>query len=134
MDSGLKEYRRRAGTTVTAAQLNLDTDGLVYRKWGAVQRASAGDWLVNGPGGGAHTVARDVFERTYRMVRPGLYEKVTSVWARPADSAGAIPTREGETHYEAGDMLVYNDPEELDGYAMSAGAFGKLYEPVGEDP
>ena len=130
MANELTEYRRRADTPVTAAQLNLDTDGLEYRKWGAVQRASPGDWLVNGPDGAAHTVARDVFERTYRMIRPGQYRKVTSVWARPAESDGAIRTKEGETHYVAGDMLVYNDPEGLDGYAMGAESFDRLYEPV----
>jgi hypothetical protein len=131
MASQLREYRRRDGTPVTAAQLDLDMDGLEYRKWGGIQRASRGDWLVNRQDE-AYTVARDVFERTYRMIRPGLYEKVTSVWARPAESSGSIRTQEGETRYEVGDMLVYNDPEGGDGYAMTAQRFAELYEPVRE--
>lgn len=133
MASDLKEYRRRDRTPVTAVQLNLDTDGFTYRKWGAVQRASAGDWLVNRQGE-AYTVEREVFERTYRLVRPGLYEKVSHVWARKAEADGVIRTREGETHYAAGDVIVFNDPGGRDGYAMSAEEFAGLYEPAGADP
>lgn len=102
-------------------------DSFTYRKWGGVQTATAGDWLVNREGE-AYTIDREVFERTYSMVSPGLYEKVTSVWARAAESDGVIPTREGETHYTAGDMIVFNDPEGRDGYAMSAETFSKLYD------
>lgn len=130
MANELREYRRRADTGVTAVQLNLDMDGLEYRKWGAVQRASSGDWLLNGPDGEAYTVPRDTFERTYRMVQPGLYRKVASVWARPAESDGAIQTKEGETRYVAGDMLVYTDSEGTDGYAMPAETFEQRYEPA----
>ena len=104
-------------------------DGFTYRKWGGVQTASAGDWLVNRQDE-AYTVAREVFERTYRMISPGLYEKVSSVWARVAESDGAIATQEGETHYQAGDMIVFNDPEGRDGYAMTVETFAKLYEPA----
>ena len=101
-----REYRRRRETPVTATQLSLDTDGFTYRKWGGVQTASAGDWLVN-RGGEAYTVERRVFERTYRLISPGLYEKVTPVWARVAEADGVISTKEGETHYGAGDMIVF---------------------------
>ena len=106
-------------------------ENLTYRKWGGVQAAAPGDWLVNREGE-AYTIDREVFERTYSMVSPGLYEKVKSVWARAAESDGAIPTKEGETHYEVGDMLVFNDPEGHDGYAMRAETFSKLYELGGE--
>ena len=125
--SELQEYRRRVHTTVCAAQLDLDMDGFTYRKWGGVQTAAAGDWLVNREGE-AYTVDREVFERTYSMISPGVYEKVTSVWARPAASDGVIVTKEGETHYVAGDMIVYNDASGRDGWAMSAESFSELYE------
>jgi hypothetical protein len=63
------------------------------------------------------------------MVRPGLYEKIAPVWARPAEADGVIATKEGETRYRAGDMIVYNDPEGIDGWAMSSETFETLYEP-----
>ena len=127
----LRPYRRRDRTPVTATQLNLDTDGLAYRKWGGVQTASAGDWLVNREGE-AYTVEREVFARTYRMISPGLYEKVTPVWARVAESEGTISTKEGETSYVAGDMIVCNDPNGGDGYAMKPETFADLYDPADE--
>ena len=130
--SGLREYRRRDNTLISAAQLALDMDGLTYRKWGGVQTAGPGDWLVNREGE-AYTIDREVFKRTYSMVSPGLYQKVTSVWARAAESDGVIPTKEGETHYAAGDMIVFNDPEGQDGYAMSSETFSKLYVACEED-
>ena len=128
--SDLRKYRRRADTWVTAVQLDLDTDGFTYQKWGGVQTASAGDWLINN-GGDVYTVERDTFDRTYRMVSPGVYVKAQPVWARVADVDGRIRTKEGETHYQAGDMVVFNDPDERDGYAMSAETFERLYEPAG---
>lgn len=127
----LREYRRRPGTTVTAVKLDLDTEGFTYRKWGGLQRCRAGDWIVEGGRGGVHTVAGHVFERTYRRVRQGVYEKVGAVWAERASEAGAIKTLEGETRYEAGYWLVYNDPDREDGWAMSDETFQSTYEPVG---
>lgn len=124
--SNLGKYLRRDNTPVTAVQLDLDLERFTYRKWGGVQTASAGDWLVNNDGD-VYTVDRESFEHSYRQVSPGIYKKFAPVWARRAGTAGKMPTREGETRYEAGDMLVFNDPEERDGYAMSAETFGKLY-------
>lgn len=128
--TALRPYRRCDRTPVTATQLDLDMDTLTYRKWGGVQTAQPGDWLVN-RGDEAYTVQREVFARTYRMVRPGLYEKVTSVWARAAESDGVITTKEGETRYVAGDMIVFNNPDGGDGYAMAPDTFAELYEPAG---
>ena len=45
-----------------------------------------------------------------------------------AGSAGSIKTKEGETHYLAGDYLVYNNPDHSDGYAVSAEKFDAIYE------
>lgn len=129
MMNNLREYRRRDRTPVTATRLDLDMDGFTYWKWGGVQTASPGDWLVNREDE-AYTVEREVFERTYRMISPGVYEKATPVWARVAESDGTIPTKEGETHYTAGDMIVFNDPQGRDGYAMISETFAELYEPV----
>lgn len=126
----LRTYVRRSGTPVIAVQLDLDTDGFRYRKWGGVQTAAPGDWLVNN-GGDVYTVARKTFERTYRMVSPGLYEKTQRIWARAAEADGKIQTKEGETHYRAGDMIIFNDEEQQDGYAMKTETFAKLYEPAG---
>jgi hypothetical protein len=122
----MQSYRRKEHTAVTAVRLNLDTDGLTYRKWGAVQVAKPGDWVVN-RGEDAYTVDAEVFERTYRPLSPGVYEKTSRVWARRAETAGVMPTREGSTVYQAGDYLVYNDPEEKDGYGMSSAKFESLY-------
>ena len=127
--SELHPYQRRDRTPVTATQLDLDMDGLTYRKGGATQTAAPGDWLVNREGE-AYTVEREVFARTYSMISPGLYEKVTPVWAHIAESDGAISTKEGETNYVAGDMIVFNDPDGGDGYAMKPETFADLYEPA----
>ena len=126
MVSRLRKYVRRDGTPVTAVQLDLDTDGFTYRKWGGVQSASRGDWLVNN-GGDVYTVERETFERTYQNVSSGEYVKVQPIWARKADDDGKIQTKEGETSYKAGDMIVFNDEDEIDGYAMAVKSFNRLY-------
>ncbi len=112
-----------------AVQLALDTDGFTYRKWGAVQRCKPGDWIVNNAGD-VYTVDRDTFERTYRAEGPGMYVKIAPVWAEVAERDGAIRTKEGETHYKAGAFLVFNDEEGLDGYAVEAASFERMYRPA----
>jgi hypothetical protein len=59
-----------------------------------------------------------------------VYEKVSRVWAAVADEDGVVATQEGETHYRAGDVLVFNDSAGEDGYAMSRDKFDELYEPL----
>jgi len=124
----LREYRRRERTTITAVRLDLETEGFTYQKWGGTQRCKAGDWIVDNAGD-TYTIDAEVFANTYRKVGPGVYEKVATVWAQRAESAGVIRTKEGSTEYEAGDVLVYNDAERRDGYAMKAETFDSLYEP-----
>jgi len=114
---------------VTAVQIDLDTPGFAYRKWGAEQRCKRRDWIVDNDGD-VYTVDADVFARTYRRVSQGLYVKITPVWAEVADSAGAIPTKEGESHYEKGDYLVFNEEGGGDGYCMTAQKFEATYEPA----
>jgi hypothetical protein len=72
---------------------------------------------------------RESFARTYRETGPGTCVKVTPVWAEVARTAGEVRTKEGATHYEAGDSLVYNEPDGGDGYAVSKDAFERMYEP-----
>ena len=44
----------------------------------------------------------------------------TAVWAEVAAVGGAIQTKEGMSHYKAGDYLVYNEEDGTDGYCMTA--------------
>lgn len=122
-----RKWNRKSGTNVTAVRLDLDTDGFTYQKWGGSQRCKAGDWLLNNAGE-VYTVDATSFEATYRQVSPGVYTKSAPVWARLAGEAGSIETKEGFSSYEAGDMLVFNDEQQADGYAISLDKFQSLYE------
>jgi hypothetical protein len=123
-----QRFRRRPDQAVTAVRLSLDFDGFVYRKWGNVQHASRGDWLVENAGD-VYTVAAETFARTYQEVAPGRWAKVTPVWAERAATGGSIATQEGRTDYRAGDWLVYNAEDGGDAYAITAPKFDQLYEP-----
>lgn len=123
-----QRYQRRPEQAVAAVQLNLDTDGLHYRKWGNEQTAKPGDWLVDN-GGDVYTVDAESFALTYRAVGRGAYIKTAPVWAEQAESAGSVQTKEGATAYAAGDWLVSNQEDGSDAYAVSAEKFEQLYEP-----
>src|SRR3974377_970105 len=105
--SGRLKYVKRVRQAVAAGQLALETEGFTYLKWGGVQRCKAGDWVVDNQGD-VYTVDRETCERTYRPPGAGTYVKVTPVWAEMAREPGCIRTKEGETHYRAGDYLVFN--------------------------
>jgi len=122
----IRQYRKREDSLVTAVQLRLDTTGFTYQKWGSVQRCKPGDWLVDN-GGEVYSVDQAVFARTYRAAGPGLYRKVTPVWATRASTAGTLDTKEGVTHYVVGDYLVYNEPAGGDPYAVDAAKFEEMY-------
>ena len=122
-----QKYVKRDSQFVIAVQVDLETDGFTYQKWGGTQKCKRGDWLVNNSGD-TYTVDRDSFARTYQAKGPGIYVKATSVWAEIANEAGEIRTKEGATHYEPGDYLVYNEPDGGDGYAVSKTAFERMYE------
>ena len=126
-----RRYVRRPDRPAVAVRLALETDGLVYRKWGGEQRAKPGDWLVDNEGD-VYTVDADVFARTYRQTGPGTYIKTTPVWAEHAQRAGSVKTKEGVTHYEAGDYVVSNNSDGSDAYAISAATFETLYTPDDE--
>jgi hypothetical protein len=122
----LTKYVKKKTSRVIAVQLDLETDGFNYQKWGGTQSCKAGDWLVNNDGD-VYTVDGDTFARTYREVSPGVYEKVAPVWAEVAEQSGQIATKEGVTHYAAGDYLVYNNADRKDGYAVKARKFEEMY-------
>ena len=122
-----RRYRKKPDQFVTAVQLNLDTDGFVYQKWGAEQRCQRGDWLVDN-NGDIYTVNGEVFSRTYRQLSPGVHVKATAIWAEVADQPGAVDTKEGRSHYQAGDYLVSNNEEGTDAYCISAEKFEAMYE------
>src|SRR5262245_1543501 len=125
--SARRQYAKRSDQFVTAVQLSLDTAGFTYQKWGATQQCKAGDWLVNNAGD-TYTVDRETFARTYHASGPGTYVKTTPVWAEIARDAGEVRTKEGVTHYEPGDYLVYNEPDGGDAYAVSKETFERMYE------
>lgn len=110
-----------------AVQLDLETEGFAYEKWGATQRCKALDWVVNNAGD-VYTVDAEVFARTYTESSPGQYVKTAAVWAEVAAQPGAVTTKEGATHYEAGDYLVSNDAQGRDAWAITAAKFAELYE------
>jgi hypothetical protein len=121
-------YRKKSDRFVIAIQFDLDSAGFTYRKWGAEQLCKPGDWLVDNEGD-IYTVDRDVFAKTYRQVRPGNFVKTTPVWAEIAATSGIIDTKEGSSHYQKGDYLVYNNQDGTDGYCVNADKFESMYEP-----
>ena len=121
-----RKYHKKANRPVVAVRLDLDTKGIAYRKWGAMQRAKRGDWLVDNRGD-VYTVDGRVFARTYKQLRPGVYVKTAPVWAEIATKAGSIKTKEGASHYKRGDYLVFNDRSGRDGYCVSAARFKAMY-------
>jgi hypothetical protein len=123
-----RRYVKRDTQFVVAVQLDLETPGFTYRKWGATQTCKRGDWLLNN-NGDTYTVDAESFARTYQAVGQGTYVKRAPVWAEVATTAGEVRTKEGTTHYEAGDYLVYNQSDGGDAYAVGKQAFERMYEP-----
>ena len=122
-----RRYRKKPHLSVIAFQLNLDTDGFVYQKWGGEQRCKKGDWLVDNDGD-VYTVDREVFERTYRKTSRGLYVKTTPIWAEVATESGVVETKEGSSEYVPGDYLVWNQEDGTDPYCIGAEKFRSMYE------
>ena len=128
-----RRYVRRPDRPVVAVRLESDGDGLVYRKWRGEQRAKPGDWVVDSDGD-VYTVDADVFADTYRRVGPDTFVKTTPVWAERAQTGGVVRTKEGASHYQAGDYLVSNDHGGADAYAVRAQKFEALYTLADESP
>ena len=133
-----RKYMPRPDRPVAAVRVAFDADGFEFRywKWGAEQRAKPGDWLVDNDGD-VYTVDADVFTRTYRAAKdqgPGAFVKTAPIWAARAETAGDVRTKEGSTHYEPGDYLVWNsEDDDSDRYAITADTFERLYVPVDAD-
>jgi len=125
----IRKYRKKADQYVIALQLNLDTDGFTYRKWGAEQRCKKDDWIVDN-GGDIYSVDAKVFAETYRKTGAGTYVKTTPIWAQIATQEGSVATKEGRSHYQSGDYLVYNNSDGTDAYCISAAKFEAMYELV----
>ena len=123
-----QRFRRKQDQAVTAVRLALDFEGFGYTKWGDLQRAKPGDWLVDNDGD-VYTVAADSFASTYRQAGAGRWLKSAPVWAERAAQAGSVATKEGRTHHDAGDWLVSNGEDGSDSYAISADKFETMYEP-----
>jgi hypothetical protein len=124
-------YVRRPDQCVVAVRFAFDTDGFTYRKWGGDQRCKPGDWIVDNHGD-TYTVDAESFARTYTAVGPGTYRKTAPVWAERATASGRVATKEGQTRYDAGDYVVFNEADGRDGYAVSAADFEKMYERADE--
>ena len=126
-----KRYRKKATAPVSAIQLNLETEGFSYRKWGGEQRCKAGDWLVENRGE-CYTIDQQSFADTYTKVSLGVYRKSGVVWAGVATEPGVVDTREGGTEYRAGDYLVCNNTDGTDVYAVQKAIFEASYDEVTE--
>lgn len=125
-----RQFRKAASQFVIAVQLELQTLGFFYLKWGGQQTCKPGDWIVNNAGD-IYTVDRESFAAKYREgPTPGVYIKTGTVWAEVATTNGSIPTKEGATEYSAGDYLVSNNQDGTDAYAIAADVFRSMYEPV----
>lgn len=122
-----RKHKSKSSSFVTAVQLDLETKGFAYNKWGSRQVCKRGDWLVDN-NGDKYTVEEKSFARTYKFVSPGVYTKSTPIWAEVADKPGKIRTKEGETAYRVGDYLVSNNEDGTDAYAISAEKFQALYD------
>jgi len=121
-----KRYRKKPDQYVVAVPLKLDTKGFTYYKWSAKQRCKPGDWLVDN-GGDIYTIDKDVFAATYKQLSAGRYIKITPVYAEVAAKAGVVKTKEGRSHYQAGDYLVSNNKDGTDAYCIAADMFESMY-------
>ena len=123
----MKKFKKRPDTAVTAVRFDFEAGGFEYEKWGSLQTCKKGDWIVHS-GNDTYTVDADTFAETYEETSPGRYIKTAPVWARVASADGSISTKEGETHYKAGDYIVCNSTDDSDCYAVSAESFAAMYE------
>lgn len=124
-----RKYRKREQKIVIGVEINLETDGFRYNKWGGVQKCSAGDWLVNN-GGACYTIGSENFAKTYTELQPGQFAKTAPVWASQADEAGKVKKNEGFTKYPRGDYIVCNNEDGTDVYAVEIIKFEEMYEEI----
>ncbi len=123
-----RRYRKRQDKPVLAIRLELDMPGFDYHKWGDTQFCKSGDWLVDNDGD-IYTVDRQVFAETYHQTGPATFVKHAPVWARRVSEAGSVKTREGRSHYQAGDYVVSNHENGGDAWCIEARKFEDMYQP-----
>ena len=122
-----QRYIKKPDTPVHAIQIKLDTNGFTYQKWGDQQTCKSGDWLVDN-NGDIYTIDQQVFADTYRQIAPASFVKITPVWASRAEQAGSVKTKEGRSHYQAGDYLVSIQEDGSDAYCVEAEKFLDMYQ------
>jgi hypothetical protein len=77
-------------------------------------------------------VNAESFARTYQHLQDCRYVKTAPVWAEVAAHRGNLRTKEGESSYESGDYLVYNNEDRSDGYVIDKATFEHTYRFVEE--
>lgn len=120
------KYKKTSEQAVTGVQINLETEGLCYIKWGGEQRCKSGDWLINNAGE-CYTVEEESFAKTYSEVSPGRYVKTGTVWAEQSKEDGSVKTKEGTSKFLAGDYIVSNNEDGTDAYTVPKKNFEKWY-------
>ena len=126
-----KKYQKRKVQVVTGVQINLETEGLCYVKWGGEQHCKSGDWLVNNAGE-CYTVEQESFANTYKEIAPGQFVKAGPVWAEEAETNGSVSTKEGVSQFQAGDYVVSNNEDGTDAYTVPKAKFEERYKLVNE--
>lgn len=74
MMSTRRRYRKKPDQFVVAIQLDLDTEGLTYVKWGARQQCKREDCLVDNQGGYLFCKQRSLCENLSPGQPRNLYE------------------------------------------------------------
>jgi hypothetical protein len=81
-----KTKRGRTTAFVTAVQLDLDTEGFRYNKWGGGKYANVA--IGSSTTTVTSTVSQEAFAKTHQLISPGVYLKTASVWAEVAEMQG----------------------------------------------
>ncbi len=127
MNDDYRRYVKKEPKPITAVQLNFESLTFNYEKWGDDQTAKPGDWVVDNAGE-TYTIDKESFAKTYSEVSAGQYIKTAPVWAIQSEEDGQLETKEGVSHYNAGDVLVFNNEDLTDGYSVPAEKFFSEYE------
>lgn len=121
---------------VPVQAIQLTDIAISYVKWGGIQHAKKGDWLIS-KGGEQYTCDEAVFAETYRpyyaseffhQPEPGWFYKQALIEAEKATEDGTVQTLEGTSAYKAGDFIVTNPGG--DRYCIPKNKFHNLYELV----
>lgn len=92
------------------------SDGEILTQDGAPVRYRAGeDYVVDYASGARQVVRRDVFEKTYRKIRPGIFRKNTDIRYRAAilRDRVQVSTLEGVRDAKPGDWVMIGVAEEM---------------------